>query len=54
MITHEKMVKVNIDQAGIWLGIGGCMGLCPAANGHDLVTLFPCLCRLRTGRCIGR
>ena len=35
----------------VWVlvGVGGCV-LRPTR--HSLVTLFPCLCQLRTGRCI--
>jgi hypothetical protein len=38
---------------GRGMGIGGCNKLCPAATGHSWVALFPCLCQLRTVRCIG-
>jgi hypothetical protein len=37
---------------GFGMGIGGCNKLCPAATGRSWVALFPCLCRLRTVRCM--
>jgi hypothetical protein len=37
---------------GFGMGIGGCSQLCPAATGHSWVALFPCLCQLRTIRCM--
>jgi hypothetical protein len=37
---------------GFDMGIGGCNKLCPAATGHSWVALFPCLCQLRTVRCM--
>ena len=53
MITHDKMVerKMVTGQGYGWVlvDVRGCV-LRP--TGHSLVTLFPCLCRLRTGRCI--
>jgi hypothetical protein len=53
MNTHDKIVERKMVTGHEYgLGTGGCKGLCPMANRHDLVTLFPCLCRLRTGRCI--
>ena len=55
MITHDKMVeKKAVTGQGYGLGTGGCKGLCPAANRDSSVTLFSCLCQLRTGRCNGR
>ena len=54
MITHDKMVerKIVTEQGYGWVlvGVRGCI-LWP--TGHSLVTLFPCLCRLRIGRCTG-
>ena len=38
------------DMVLVLVGVRGCV-LRPI--GHSLVTLFPCLCRLRTGCCIG-
>ena len=54
MITHDKMVeKKNGDRAEIWFGVlVGVRGCVLQPTGHSLVTLFPCLCRLRTGRWI--
>jgi hypothetical protein len=37
---------------GCGMGIGGCSKLCPAATGHNWVAQFPCLCQLRTVRCM--
>ena len=55
VITHDKMVERKMETEQVFgLGIGGCKRLCPTANGHSLVTLFPYLCRLRNGRCNGR
>jgi hypothetical protein len=34
------------------MGIGGYYKLCPAATGHNWVTLFSCPCQLRTARCM--
>jgi hypothetical protein len=34
------------------MGIGECNKLCPATTGHSWVALFPCLCQLRTVRCM--
>ena len=51
---NMKMVERKmVTGQGYGLGIGGCKRLCPMANEHSLVTLFPCLCQLRIGRCIG-
>ena len=53
MITQDKMVerKMVTGQGYGWVlvGVRGCV-LRP--TGHSLVTLFPCLCWLKTGRCI--
>ena len=38
------------DMVWALVGVRGCI-LWP--TGHSLVTLFPCLCRLRIGRCTG-
>ena len=37
------------DMVWVLVGVRGCV-LWP--TGHSSITLFPCLCRLRTGRCI--
>ena len=53
MITPDKMVerKMVTGQGYSWVlvGVKGCV-LRPI--GHSSVTLFPCLCQLRTGHCI--
>ena len=53
MITYDEMVerKMVIGQGYDWVlvGVRGCV-LQP--TWHSSVTLFPCLCQLRTGRCI--
>ena len=41
MITHDKMVERKmVTEQGYGLCTGGCKRLCPAANGHSLVTLL--------------
>ena len=50
MITHDKMVTGQ-GYGWVLVGVKGCV-LQP--TGHSSVTLFPCLCQLRTGRCNGR
>ena len=53
MITPDKMVerKMVTGQRHGWVlvGVKGCV-LWPI--GHSSIIFFPCLCQLRTGRCI--
>jgi hypothetical protein len=51
-IHDEMMEKEMVTGQGYGMGIGGCNRLCAAAMWHSLVSLFPCLCQLRTVRCM--
>ena len=54
---HLEYIKVVVRKMvtghGYGSGIGGCKRLCcPWMRGMAWLHCFPCLCRLRTGRCI--
>ena len=52
MITPDKMVEKMMTGQGYGWVLVGVKGYVVRPTGHSSVTLFPCLCQLRIGRCI--